>query len=108
MTVTKQLIERYNLFVQIQNLLFQNDENDKFFMNGKTGKISITPKYIDQLQIFTHFKNLIANTADNTLYVDVSLIQSFIEQVFIKVSIFVTKKAHGDLTTDKTESEYFL
>ena len=34
--------------------------------------------------------------------------QSFIEQVFIKVSIFVTKKAHGDLTTDKTESEYFL
>jgi hypothetical protein len=49
MTVTKQLIERYNLFVQIQNLLFQNDENDKFLMNGKTGKISITPKYIDQL-----------------------------------------------------------
>ena len=37
-----------------------------------------------------------------------SLLQSLIEQVFIKVNIFVTKKAHGDLVTDKTENEFFL
>ncbi len=72
---------------------------DKF-----TGKQYISPKYIQNIKKFTLIKNLVSSCTNNkTRLVNVSLLKSYIDQVKMKVKIFIQEKSLGVLITKKTE-----
>ena len=99
------LQEKLLIIDQVRTLLLDGHSENKFIVDQNTRKIKISPTYLQGIQEFNLFKALVANCADKAGYVEIELLKTFIDQVYLRHRMMKIEAKVSDLDIGKTEDE---
>ena len=88
--VMEELQKGFDLFKQIQNLIYQHSDDSKFIYNEMTKRQQISPKWMHKINEYTIIKRLIIESViqdTNVQIVDTQLLLSFIYQYELKKNL---------------------
>ena len=77
--LNKRLQKNLNVQKQIQSLIFDYNDDNKFITDPQTKTQKLNPNYLNRLREFNLLKRLVANCADKTCMVDTELLRSLID-----------------------------
>ena len=100
------LSDRFDIIGEIKRLIYTHDENEKFIYNEYLKKTQISPHWLHKTNQYNSLKKLAHKVSNkDTGSIDITLLNSFMEDIRIKMGIFNIQRKYGFESNEKNEDE---
>ena len=95
--LNKRLQKNLDVQKQIQRLIFDYNDDNKFVTDPCTKTQKLNPHYLNKLREFNMLKRLVANCSDKSCMVDTELLKSLMHQVELRIEMLQIQINSGEL-----------
>ena len=100
------LSDRFDIIGEIKRLIYTHDENEKFIYNEYLKKTQISPHWLFKTNQYNSLKKLAHKVSNKTTgSIDITLLNTFMEDIRLKISIYNIQRKYGFTSNEKNEDE---